>query len=277
MEWETLASKTILCRKLAGGRFTEFEASVIIEKELAIEINGQRTAVASITPGLEKEFVTGYLFGQGFINSPADIAHLEIEGGVARVTLNDSVAKSTVSQKTTYRIVSGGGRSAFRDSKELNPIQSDIRVSRPAIFRAMSTLFEKASLYRETEGVHASGLFIADGQSIVTVEDIGRHNCLDKVIGWALLNKVDCSRTFLVSTGRMASEMVAKVCRARIPVVATKTAVTDKGREIGQKGGVTIIGFVRDAGVIIHTDMEVRIIEKPGMKIYTHPERIVCE
>ncbi len=273
----TMSSKKIECRKLAGGRFTDALTGVVVEKELVIEINGQSIAVASITPGLEKEFVTGYLFGQGFIDSPSDISRLDIENKTARVSLKDTPQKSSITQKTTYRIVSGGGRSAFVDSREVSPIRSDIRVSRRVIFNAMGILFEKAGIYRETEGVHAAGLFTSEGQPLHIVEDIGRHNCLDKVIGCALLNNVDCRRTFLVSTGRMASEMVAKICRARVPVVATKTAVTDKGREIGLKCGLTIIGFVRDTGTKINTDMEVRTVEKPGMKIYTHPERIVWD
>ena len=75
----------------------------------------------------------------------------------------------------------------------------------------------------------------------------------------------------------MASEMVAKICRAGIPLAATKTAVTDKGLEIGQKHGLTLIGFVRDAGTRIHTDMAVRVINRAGMKIYSGAERVPCE
>jgi FdhD protein len=106
-------------------------------------------------------------------------------------------------------------------------------------------------------------------------EDIGRHNTLDKIIGDALINKVDSDNSFLVSTGRMASEMVMKICRANIPVVATKTAVTDAGLETGGKCGLTIIGFVRDAGNKINTNMEVKTVKEAGMKIYTNPERIL--
>jgi FdhD protein len=140
----------------------------------------------------------------------------------------------------------------------------------------MNTLFETARMYRETEGVHAAGLFTTAGSLVCIVEDIGRHNTIDKVIGYALLNKVDRGNTFLVSTGRMASEMVAKICRAGIPVAATKTAVTDKGRETGRKHGLTVIGLLRDAGTRQNTDMEIRVIDRAGMKIYTGAGRIRC-
>ncbi len=79
-----------------------------------------------------------------------------------------------------------------------------------------------------------------------------------------MLNGIETKNIFMVSTGRMSSEMVTKICRAGIPLVATKTAVTDKGLEIGKKCGMTIIGFVRDVGTKINTDMEVREFQKSG-------------
>jgi FdhD protein len=89
------------------------------------------------------------------------------------------------------------------------------------------------------------------------------------------MDKIDPGAVMLASTGRMASEMAAKLCRAGIPVAVTKTAVTGAGLDIARDCGLTIIGFVRDAGNRINTDMEVRVIAEPGMKIYTHPERIL--
>jgi FdhD protein len=270
-------SKVFRCWKLNDWQFSPAPTGVVIEKEFAIFINAERLATASITPGFEREFAVGYLFGQGFIEKIKDIQSLEIEDNTARVTLKDNRKVLTGADKTNYRIVSGGGRSAYSEVTRFRKIKSDLKISKEDIFRAMNALFKNAELYGETEGVHAAGLFTAEAGPICIVEDIGRHNTLDKVIGYALLNKVDCSKTFLVSTGRMASEMVTKICRCGIPIVATKTAVTDKGLEIGKKCGLTIIGFVRDSGTKIHTDMYVRIIKEAGMKIYSGAERILCE
>jgi FdhD protein len=258
-------------RALQNGRFTDTKPNVIVESELRIVLNGEHLATASLMPGMEKEFVTGYLFGQGFIKTPKDIASLVIEDSSARVTLLNTAAP--LPSLTNYRIVSGGGRTAFADDS-LPRIQSDLRIKKDAVFAAMNRLFDMGTLYKKTEGAHAAGIFTAEADPVNIVEDIGRHNCLDKAIGYALLSKIDCSRHFMVSTGRMSSEMVAKLCRAGFPVAATKTAVTDRGREIALACGITLIGFVRDTGMKIHTDMTVRIIGEPIMKIYTGDQRI---
>ncbi len=271
------SSKLMECRKLAGGKFSGAEVSVVIEKELPVLVNGEHLITASIAPGMEREFVTGYLFGQGFINALEELASMEIEDKAAKVTLKDTARLSPGNMKTNYRIVSGGGRTAYSDETVLTEIKTRLKIGKKEIFRAMNTLFEKADMYRETEGVHAAGLFTAEAKPACIVEDIGRHNTLDKLIGYGLINNIDFGNTFLVSTGRMASEMATKICRAGIPVVATKTAVTDKGLEIGRTCGLTIIGFVRDTGTRIHTDMEVRVTAEAGMKIYTGAERILCE
>lgn len=271
------ASKSIECRRLADGRFSGAEVSLVIEKELAILVNGQHLATASIAPGMEREFVTGYLFGQGFINALEELASMEIDGNAAKATLKDTEKVPTGMKNTDYRIVSGGGRTAYFHETDLTEIKTRRQIDKKEIFRAMNTLFEKAEMYLETEGVHAAGLFAANAESVCIVEDIGRHNTIDKLIGYGLMHNIDFGDTFLVATGRMASEMVTKICRAGIPVAATKTAVTDRGREIGRTCGLTIIGFVRDIGTKIQTDMEERIIVEAGMKIYTGAERILCE
>ena len=274
----TAVSRTIDCWKLADGRFSPTKVGVVIELELPIYVNGAHLVTASLAPGMEREFVVGYLFGQGFIESTADLLSVEIENNTAKITLKDNrKASSGATRTTNYRIVSGGGRSAYFGESAFRKITSDITIPKANIFRAMNTLFENAGLYGETEGVHAAGLFTAAAEPLCLVEDIGRHNTLDKVVGYALLHKVDCAKTFLVSTGRLASEMVTKVCRCGIPVVATKTAVTDKGLEIGKKYGLTVIGFVRDAGTRINTDMDVRVVKEAGMKIYSGADRILCE
>ena len=225
---------------------------VVTEFALSISINGRHFTTAMITPVMEKEFIIGHLFGQGIIENIVDIESIAVKEKIAEVTLPKKKDKANWSPE----------------------IHSDFKVSREDIFDGVNAIL-KSKIYAETEAIHSAGLFKQGAGQICIAEDVGRHNALDKVIGYALINKVDFRNTFAASTGRMVSDMVSKICRANIPIVATKTAVTKSGVEIGERCGLTIIGFVRDIGTKVTTDTDVRIATKRGMKIYTNPQRIL--
>jgi FdhD protein len=236
----------------ANAEVTKAKERVVTELALSIIINERHLATAMITPMMEKEFVIGHLFGQGIIEDIADIESITVKENIAEVTL------------------------PRKEGKVNRPpeIHSDFKVSREDIFNGVDAIL-KSKIYAETGAVHSAGLFKRGAEPICITEDIGRHNALDKVIGYGLINKIDFRNTFATSTGRMASDMVSKICRANIPVVATKTAVTKLGVEIGERCGLTIIGFVRDTGMKTAKDADVRIATERGMKIYTNPQRIL--
>jgi FdhD protein len=223
------------CTSVDAG-VTRAKERVVTEVGLSISLNGRHLATAMITPMMEKEFVIGYLFGRGILGDIADIESIAVKGNVAEVALPGKRARPG----------------------QLPAVRSDFRVSREDIFDGVNAIL-KSKIYAATEAIHSAGLFKQGAEPVCIAEDVGRHNAMDKVIGYALINKIDFSHTFAASTGRMASDMVSKICRASIPVVATKTAVTKLGIEIGQKCGLTIIGFVRDT----------------GMKVYTNPDRVL--
>ncbi len=238
---------------------TTAKERVVTELGLSIIINGEHFATAMITPMMEKEFVIGHLFGQGIIENIADIKSITVKENIAEVTLLKEEKKEEKEEDK---------------AKGPAEIHSDFKVGREDIFDGVNAIL-KSKIYAETEAIHSAGLFKRGAEPICIAEDVGRHNALDKVIGYALINKVDFSNTFAASTGRMVSDMVSKICRAGIPVVATKTAVTKLGVEIGQRCGLTIIGFVKDIGMKIAKDTDVRIATNRGMKIYTNPQRIL--
>lgn len=256
------------------GRMTAAKTSVVIEQEFPIYVNGKLLVTAAITPTLLKEFAVGHLFGQGFINGIDEVTTLEILNNTAHITLKDKRKTIADAAKTSYRIVSGGGRSAYFEEVNLPENKSDVVVNKRAVFSAMNQVFKNAVLYAETEGVHAAGLFNTRSSPICMIEGIGRHNTLDKIIGYALLHKIDCSRLFLVTTGRITSEMAAKICRSGIPIVAARAAVTDKALETGKKYGLTIIGFVRTVSSKLSTDTSVKAPTKNSLKIYCNAARI---
>jgi FdhD protein len=231
---------------------TKAKERVVTELGLSIFINGRHFATAMITPMMEKEFIIGHLFGQRIIENIADIKSITVKDNIAEVTLPEIEDKA----------------------KRPSEIHSDFKVNREDIFNGVNAIL-KSRIYAETEAIHSAGLFKRGAEPICIAEDIGRHNAVDKVIGYALINKIDFRNTFLTSTGRMPSDMVSKICRANIPIVATKTAVTKLGVEIGERCGLTIIGFVRDIGMKVTTDTGARIATEREMKIYTNPQRIL--
>jgi len=226
---------------------------VVTESGLSIVVDGKHFATPMITPMMEREFVTGYLFGWGIIETIGDIRSIKIRDDTAEVTLSE-----------------------VKDKVDWYPeVRSDFKVSREDIFSGVSAIL-KSEIYAETEAIHSAGLFREGAEPVCIAEDVGRHNALDKIIGYGLMNGIDFRATFATSTGRMVSDMVLKICRAHIPIVATKTAVTKMGVDIGERCGLTIIGFVRDIGMKVATDRDVRISAERGMKIYTNPDRIIC-
>ena len=116
------------CKRLINGRFARAKTRVVIEKELSICINGEHFVTVSLAPVMEREFITGYLFGQGFIASADEIESIKIEGNTARVTVKTIEKIHQRTEKAEYRIVSGGGKSAFFDEMALPQISTEIKV-----------------------------------------------------------------------------------------------------------------------------------------------------
>src|SRR4030042_1251709 len=143
-------AKTMACMKLADGRFTRGETSVIVEKELPVYVNGRHLITASITPVMEREFVTGYLFGQGFIDSIEEVVSVDITDDSAQVQLKDPEKIIRKTGGASYRIVSGGGRLAYSGEADLPVMRNHRKFEFQTIYKTMNILFETARLYRET-------------------------------------------------------------------------------------------------------------------------------
>ena len=214
---------------------TSARERIVRETGLSIFINKKHFTTAMIMSTMAKEFVIGHLFGQRVINDVTDIQSISIKNNIAEVTLSK------------------------RKEKEKGPptIHSDLKVSQQDIFNSVKAIL-KSEVFVETEAVHSAGLFRPGAETICIAEDIGRHNALDKVIGYGLLHDIDFSNTLAASTGRQPSEMILRCCRANIPIIVTKGVPTTLAIDIARKAGITIAGLVRGNTMII----------------YSHPERI---
>ncbi len=214
---------------------TASQERIVKETTLTINVNGQPFATAMILATLEKEFVVGNLYVQGVIKTADDIASLTIKNNIAEVTITEKTRNKTA-PKT---------------------IKSDLKVSQEDIFKCVKAIL-KSEVFTETEAVHSAGLFLKGKETICIAEDLGRHNALDKVIGYGLLHDIDFGRTVAASTGRQPSEMILKCRNAGIPIITTKGVPTTLAIEIAREAGITIAGLVRGKNMIV----------------YSHPERI---
>lgn len=227
-------------RCLEWVEFTEINAEITRSRErvvreisLSICVNKTHFTTVMMTPLMEKEFVVGHLFGQGIIEAASEVESITIQDNAAEVTLRQTTAKR----------------------KNRSRIHSDLSVHPEDVIDGVNAIL-KSKIFAETEAVHSAGLFKSGIESVCIAEDIGRHNALDKVIGYGLLNEIDFSNTFATSTGRQPSEMVLRCCRANIPLIATKGVPTSLGVDIAKEAGLTIIGLVRETGMTIYSNPE---------------------
>jgi FdhD protein len=250
--------KEVKCLKYRDGSFVETTHEVVIEEPLAIFVNGRHVVTAMLSPNMRKEFVIGHLFTEGIIQGMTDIESLEFEQKIAQVIITHPF-KVVAARKV---IVSGcGGGISFLDESKLPKIESPLNLNRSEIVSAVKTILD-SPVHKATGGVHIVGLFGQKGDHnyvpICVAEDIGRHNALDKVIGYGVLNAIGFEETFVACTGRISSEMALKCSQTHISLVASRGATTSLAIELAEKSGLCIIGFVRGE----------------TMNVYTHAERL---
>lgn len=212
---------------------------------LTIEVDGRPLSRLSCSPFDRKELVLGWLFSQGLVQTPSDIAALRIQEDRALVRLRPAAAPRLEHYHPVQVVACSGG-----------DVEPDLFASPPHVSRGyalslaqavelMEQLPKLAKMFRKHGGIHCSMLADMKGKSIlVSREDIGRSNSVDKVIGWGLVHGVDFSRSALFITGRVSAEMALKVLHAGIPALVSQTILTSKALEIVRQSGLTMVGHV---------------------------------
>jgi FdhD protein len=251
--------KELECLKFRDGKFVASKHEVVKEEPLAISIHGRHFVTAMISPQMKKEFVIGHLFSEGVIKSSNEIESMQLGDDTANVI----IAHPLTAVAARKIIVTGCGTgSSFLDESKLPTIQATMTVAVEDILSGVKSLVDHSELHRITGGVHLVGLFeryVHGFVAALIVEDVGRHNALDKVIGYGLTRGIEFEKTFVASTGRISSEMALKCAVANIPIIASRGATTSLAIEVAEKTGLCIIGFVRG----------------DKMNVYTNPERII--
>ncbi|MBM3167588.1 MAG: formate dehydrogenase accessory sulfurtransferase FdhD, partial [Chloroflexi bacterium] len=147
----------------------------------------------------------------------------------------------------------GSAATAAQLATDLPPLQSDLRLRQEMLLGLAQTMVAAQGVHKQTGGVHAAALFASTGELLVLREDIGRHNAVDKVLGYALLRHLPLDDKVLLTTGRASHEMVVKAVRLGLPVVASVSSPTSLAVQIASRLNCTLIGYLRGQRMVLYT------------------------
>lgn len=259
-------------RSIALTQVTEWDAgdvrlvedSLAVEEPLEIRIGARPLTVTMRTPGHDRELTAGLLWSEGLIESPEQIAELtqvQAESGrqsnVVRVELNGDFLIGEEAWRTFLSSSGCGicGKTSIEAIRVrgLRPPNVDFRIAPEALCAMPDRLLAHQQVFNETGGLHAAALFNVAGELLVVREDIGRHNAVDKVIGWALLEgRLPLSQHVLTVSGRGGFEIVQKALAAGIPVLASVSAPSSLAVKLARELGLTLVGFLRGKRFVVY-------------------------
>lgn len=236
--------------KVKNEKIETLEDLLAVETKIKIFINNKEILSFSATPIQIRELIVGFLLTEDIIKGnfcPEEIEIIEKNGEIeVKIETEGSL---DLSEKT----LTSGCMSSFNFMKNIpEKYESTFKIGLKNIFLLFKDFQKKSELYKTTGCIHYAAL--ADSEKIIFLgEDIGRHNAVDKVIGYALLNEVSLNNKLLLVSGRISSEMVLKAGRWKIPVIISRSAPTSLAIELAEKIGLTVIGFLRGNRCNIYT------------------------
>lgn len=232
-----------------GQKITE---EVPVEKGIRLFVNGRLVANVKLSPGYEEEFAIGYCIGEGLIKDASAILDIGLMENALDVKVKEKLDMSYTKELTSDCI------SGWRMGAEMGDVSvdSNLKINASDITKNMARLSKSSKNWKKTGGFHSTALVC--GNKFLFSEDISRHIVTDKIIGMGVKGSIDFNKSYLLTSGRLPGDMVIKVARANIPIIASRTAPISSGIECAEKTGITLVGFARGK----------------RMNIYTCPQRI---
>jgi FdhD protein len=239
--------------RLPGGR-SEADA-VAVEEPLEIRINEEPVAVTMRTPGHDEELALGFCLSEGLAPRAAALP-VDLAANTVEVTAEESAPANV--KRNFYTSSSCGvcGKGALEAvAVEAPRVESDLRVAAAIVSALPHRLRAAQAAFAATGGLHATGLFSPEGAALCVREDVGRHNAMDKVIGWAFNEgRLPLSDTVLCVSGRLSFELVQKAAVAGCPLLAAVGAPSTLAVELAADRGITLCGFVRDGKMNVYSE-----------------------
>ena len=285
LEWQDGAPVRTPERSVELTQVTEWEEgsvrslqdSLAAEEPLEIRINGLPLTVTMRTPGHDLELAAGFLLTEGIIQSAGQIAGLRAmapkngaKSNVVEVELQNASFDPAGLQRNFIAASSCGicGKASIDAIRVRGLRQPDpgFRVDPEILCKLPETLRSEQAVFSRTGGLHAAALFDASGQLIALREDIGRHNAVDKIAGWALLqNKLPLSQHLMLVSGRGGFEIVQKALAVGIPVLASVSAPSSLAVSLARYLGLTLVGFLRGRRFVVYSS-EFRCLPSDGQQ-----------
>jgi FdhD protein len=245
------------------------------EEPLGIRIGGQAVTLTMRTPGDDLDLVAGFLVSEGIVRRADDITEMMIcsgercghdhsadtggLGNVADVTLAPGITVRAEQRRNFLTSSACGvcGKTSIAElsvspdydlAADATRVTPEVLAGLPDALRAAQRVFDR------TGGLHAAGLFTADGDLLAVREDVGRHNAVDKITGWALrAGRLPLSGCVLLVSGRASFELVQKAALAGIPVLAAVSAPSSLAADLAAETGLTLVGFLRGGTMNVYT------------------------
>lgn len=256
-------------KHLAAGKASTRPETLVVEEPLEIRVNGAAVTVTMRTPGADFELAQGFLLTEAIIAGRDDVQTIRYCGGavegantynVLDVTLAAGVAAPSLDVTRNFYTTSSCGvcgkasLDAVRLIGRFAPGADPATVAAATLEAMPGQLRSAQKVFDSTGGLHAAALFGVDGTMLVVREDVGRHNAVDKVIGWALeQRRVPLAGSVLLVSGRASFELTQKAVLAGIPVLAAVSAPSSLAVSLAEESGITLVAFLREDSMNIYT------------------------
>ena len=255
-----------MLRVPVGGVAAHRADLLAVEEPLEIRVDGEPLTVTMRTPGDDIDLAAGFLFTEGLLRGLDEVREIRMcDENVAAVTPRPGHAlryqhAGAAGPARKFLMTSACGVCG-KDSIEAVRVRSafdvaadPVRVSATALAALPGRLAGAQRVFSRTGGLHAAGLFTSSGELIAVREDVGRHNAVDKVVGWALLDsRLPLTGCALLVSGRASFELVQKAILAGIPLLAAVSAPSSLAVDLAEEAGLTLVGFLRGPSMNVYT------------------------
>ena len=271
----TQAQAPLTCEVSAVNEFGErISVSIPAERALTVYVD-KRELVTLMTLGAHPELlVLGYLRNQRLVTSIEEIESITVDWDVGAAAVKTRGGIADIEEKTAKRVVTTGcGQGSvfggLMDAVDQIKLPVDAHISQSQLYALVNTIRLKETTYKSAGSVHACALF--DGAStepdmLLFVEDVGRHNAIDTIAGWMFMNpdKLVGSKLVFYTTGRLTSEMVIKSAQMGVPIVVSRSGITQMGHQVAQAVGLCAIGRATNKRFVCYASVH-RLVLEPGL------------